>query len=282
MGLRFLRSTPLTVRMGSWQVLLRGPRDLVTPAAAILESVQLTEALPAHEVVVGRGGRARGTVGGTELWTLDLPPRGALSLLVGQIVAAATILLRRHLFVHAGVVSIEERGWVLIGGSGAGKTSTVGVLVREGALYLSDEIALLDPEWATAAPFTLPMALKPWTVNAIGDLPAGREIAAGGDTRFYLPDRRAPSAVPIAGIVVIDPARPAAALAPASRAETLMALAETPSTMRYRERLEEAFPAFARLLRAVRCYTLGAPRPDPETRLGLFDVLRRAGADSIS
>jgi hypothetical protein len=268
--------------MGSWQLLLRGPRGLVAPAAAILECVQLTETLPDHEVVVGRGGRARGTVGGTELWTLLLPRRGALSLFVGQIVAAATVLLRRHLFVHAGVVGIDGRGWVLIGGSGAGKTSTVGVLVREGALYLSDEIAVLDPARATAAPFALPMALKLWTVKAIGDLPAGREIAADGDSRFYLPDRRAPSALPLAGLAVIDETRPGSPLAPASRAETLMALAETPSTMRYRERLEEGFPAFARLLRAVRCYTLGAPGPNPETRLGLLDVLRRAGADSPS
>jgi hypothetical protein len=266
--------------MGSWQVLLRGPRDLVAPAAAILECVQLTEALPEHEVVVGRGGRARGTAGGTELWSSDLPRRGAVSGLVGQIVAAATVLLRRHLFVHGGVVGIEGRGWVLIGGSGAGKTSTVGVLVREGALYLSDEIGLLDSERAFVAPFALPMGLKPWTAKAMGDLPPGREIVTDGDTRYYLPDRRAASALPIAGLVVIDPTAPAPTLAPATRAETLMTLAETPSTMRYRERLEEVFPAFARLLRSVRCYTLGAPGPTPETRTGLVDVLRHAGAES--
>ncbi len=277
MGLRFLRPPSAPVPMGSWEVLLRGPERIIAPAASILECVRLDEPLPPHEVVLGRGGRARGTVGGNELWTLTLPQQAPLALLVGQIVAAATVLVRRHLFVHAGVVGIDGQGWVLVGGSGAGKTSTVGVLVREGALYLSDEIALLDPEAATVAPFTLPMAIKPWTLTATGELPAGREIAADGDTRFHLPDHRAASPMPLAGLVVIDRARPRGSLATATRAETLMALAEHPSTMRYRERLEEAFPAFARLLRAVRCYTLGDPGPTPETRIGLFDILRRAG-----
>ncbi len=280
MGLRVRRGGVLTVRMGSWEVLLRGPQRLVAPAASVLACVYLEEPLPAHEVAVGRGGRARGTVGGEELWTLALPPRGSLSLLVGQVTAAATILLRSHLFVHAGVVGIEGRAWVLVGGSGAGKSSTVGVLVREGALYLSDEIALLDPDGATVAPFTLPLALKPWTLTATGDLPPGHTIAEDGETRFHLPDHRATSELPLAGLVVIDPARPAAPLAPATRADTLMALAENPSTMRYRERLAEAFPAFARLLRAGRCYTLGAPGPHPETRIGLLEVLRRAGGKS--
>ncbi len=280
MGLSFLRGAPLAVRMGSWQVLLRGPRELVAPAASILECVQLTEMLPDHEVVVGRGLRARGMVGGTELWSSVLSRRAAVSGLVGQIVAAATVLLRRHLFVHAGVVGVEGRGWVLTGGSGAGKTSTVGVMVRDGALYLSDEIGLLDPETGTVAPFALPMGLKPWTVTAMGDLPPGRELFTEGETRFYLPDRRAPSPLPVAGLVLIDPARPAATLAPAAPAETLMALAETPTTMRYRDRLEEAFPGFVRLVKSVRGYTLGAPGPAPETRIGLFELLRRAGSES--
>lgn len=71
-----------------------------------------------------------------------------------------------------------------------------------------------------------------------------------------------------------------APLTTAHRAETLMALAEYPSTMRYRDQLEEVFPAFARLLRQVNCYALGAPGPEPITRAGLFGVLRRAAAGS--
>ncbi|MBI3974852.1 MAG: hypothetical protein HY334_00495 [Armatimonadetes bacterium] len=264
--------------MGSWQVALAGPERVVGPVAAILGCVRLEEALPSLDVTIGRNGRARGTVRGEALWALALPQARWLPLLVGQIVAAATVLLRRHLFVHAGVVAIEGRGWVLIGGSGAGKTSTVAVLVREGAAYLSDEVALLDPERATVAPFTLPMAVKPWTLQAAGALPEGRDVATEGDTRFHLPDRRAEGPLPIAGLVVFDPARPAAPLTTAHRAETLMAMAEYPSTMRYRDRLEEAFPAFARLLRQVNCYALGAPGPEPITRAGLFGVLRRAAA----
>lgn len=47
-------------------------------------------------------------------------------------------------FLHAGVVGIGGRALVLPGPSFAGKTTLVAALVRAGAVYLSDEYAVLD------------------------------------------------------------------------------------------------------------------------------------------
>ncbi len=50
----------------------------------------------------------------------------------------------RRLFVHAGVVGVGGRALVLPGRSWSGKTTLVAALVRAGAVYYSDEYAVLD------------------------------------------------------------------------------------------------------------------------------------------
>jgi hypothetical protein len=49
-----------------------------------------------------------------------------------------------QIFIHAGVVGHRGRAIVLPGHSGAGKTTLVAELVRAGAIYYSDEFAVLD------------------------------------------------------------------------------------------------------------------------------------------
>jgi hypothetical protein len=49
-----------------------------------------------------------------------------------------------RVFVHAGVVAHGDRGLILPGTTGAGKTELVAALVNAGAAYYSDEFAVLD------------------------------------------------------------------------------------------------------------------------------------------
>ena len=51
-----------------------------------------------------------------------------------------------RVFVHAGVVAWRGRALVLPGTSFAGKTTLVAELVRAGAIYYSDEYAVLDEQ----------------------------------------------------------------------------------------------------------------------------------------
>ncbi len=257
------RPLPMNLSSGvNWEVRLTGPDRVVGPAQAVLGSLRVhDETLSPLDVTVAPDGRrAEANANGIPLWSIVLPEAGWLPFLVGQVVATATALLGHHLFVHAGAVVIDGRGWVIIGESGAGKTSTVAILVRKGAAYLSDEVALLDPTSGTVAPFALPMAVKPWTAKVAEPLPPGKVVACEGETRFHLPLSRASGPVPIESFILLRPGR-AAHLTPVSRAGMLLALAEHPSSLRYRDRLEEAFVGFGRLFRGTACYSLTAPNP---------------------
>ena len=250
------------VRAGAWQVRIHGPLQVTRPLNAVLSPIAIPEEnLPPLEVFISRRGLAHGMVGGTDVWTFALPKRGWLSLLLGYTVGTAVSLLRQLHFVHAGAVEMDGRGYVLVGPPGAGKTSAVGVLLRRGATYLSDEVALLDPKGGTVHPFTLPLAVKPWTAKAIGPLPPTHLVASDAGTQYLLPVRRAEAPVPLDSLVLLDPTRHAAEPAQFSRAEMLLALSEQPSSFRYRHRLEDAFSAFVQLVRPARCLRLGSADP---------------------
>ncbi len=261
MGRARVTPAPHTLTLPGWQIRIAAPDWIAAALAPALSSLAAAESLPPLDVTVAEGDRvATGAVEGRVLWSVTLPQTGWLPLLLGQVGATAAALLRRLLFIHAGAVSIDGRAWIVIGESGAGKTSTVAILVRQGAAYLTDEITLLDPTSAAAVPFALPMAVKPWTERAVGTLPRGAEVAREGGVRFYLPAARAAGAAPVEAFVLLRPG--AGGLAPFSRAELMMVLGEQQhSSLRYAHRLEDAFAGYSRLLRGARCYVLGAPFP---------------------
>jgi hypothetical protein len=239
---------------------LSGPRWITDRMNVLLASVRLPEPLPRFEVTVtGDGRRATGRVNGFELWTIEIPPRRWLETLTGQIVGTITMLLRRLVFVHAGVVEIGGRGCMLVGDSGAGKTSTVAALVARGAAYLSDEVALLDPLTNHMLPFHLPMAVKKWTARAAGPLPAGTDVARQDTVVFRLPVRLG-GACPLGTAILLERGgRPG--IKEMSRAQALVRLARQPSSFRYAGRTEDAFRAWAQALPAARCFVLNADRP---------------------
>lgn len=258
------------VRAGSWQVRIQGPARVTRPLSVVLSSIAIPEEnLPVLEVFISSSGRAHGMVGAVEAWTFALPKRRWLSLLLGYSVGTAVSLLRELHFVHAGAVEMNGRAYVLVGSPGAGKTSMVGTLLRHGASYLSDEVALLDPKDGTVYPFALPMAVKPWTAKAIGALPPAQLVESDEDIQYLLPARRVKTSVPLDSLVLLDPSQPAAEPAELSRADMLLALSEQPSSFRYRERLEAAFSDFVRLLRSARCLRVGSA--DPAKAAGLLE-----------
>ena len=61
--------------------------------------------------------------------------------------------------IHAGVVAVEGRGMLLPGRTHSGKSTLVAELVRRGAVYFSDEYALIDSE-GLVHPYPRPMLLR--------------------------------------------------------------------------------------------------------------------------
>lgn len=87
------------------------------------------------------------------------PGPSAAYELSGQITRRViTHLLGTRLLLHAGVVDHEALGVVLlVGPSGAGKSTAVSVLGQDGR-YLTDELAILQPEGLTVAPYPKPVS----------------------------------------------------------------------------------------------------------------------------
>jgi hypothetical protein len=76
-----------------------------------------------------------------------------------------------RLFVHAGVVSWQDRGIVIPGRSRAGKSTLVKALVDEGARYYSDEFALLDRD-GRVHPYAIPLSIRAADTQPGARLPA--------------------------------------------------------------------------------------------------------------
>jgi hypothetical protein len=72
--------------------------------------------------------------------------RLALGILDAELRMYIALHAPDHVFVHAGVVGVEDRAIVLPGRSFAGKTTLVSALVKAGAEYWSDEYAVLDAD----------------------------------------------------------------------------------------------------------------------------------------
>jgi hypothetical protein len=99
-------------------------------------------------VYAGRCRRAR---------TADLAH--ALAVLESEIRQSVAAGAERRTFVHAGVVGWRGRAIVIPGRSRSGKTTLVAELVKAGALYLSDEFAVLDAR-GRVHPFAKPLSIR--------------------------------------------------------------------------------------------------------------------------
>ena len=88
---------------------------------------------------------------------LDL--RLALGILDAELRMYVALHAPDHVFVHAGVVGVDERAIVLPGRSFAGKTTLVAALVKAGAQYWSDEYAVLDGD-GLVHPYPKPLSVR--------------------------------------------------------------------------------------------------------------------------
>ena len=66
---------------------------------------------------------------------------------------------REHLFVHAGVAGWRGRALLVPGHSYSGKSTLIQALIRAGAVYFSDEFAVLDSQ-GFVHPFARPLSLR--------------------------------------------------------------------------------------------------------------------------
>ena len=112
------------------------PPFLLDSSSAVADVRYRVSSTPdAGQVLVVRGRRTIATAFG-------LAP--ACDRLVADLQSWFSRLAAGWTFIHAGVVAIDERVLLLPAHSGAGKTTLVEALLREGARYASDEFAVVD------------------------------------------------------------------------------------------------------------------------------------------
>ena len=84
----------------------------------------------------------------------------ALVVLEGQMRSFTAVWAPRSIFIHAGVVAHRGRALVFPGDSFAGKTTLVAALAKRGALYFSDEFAVLDAD-GLVHPYPKSLSIRP-------------------------------------------------------------------------------------------------------------------------
>jgi hypothetical protein len=116
--------------------------------------------------------------------------------------------LNHRLIFHAAAVARNGRALLLPAPSGSGKSTLAAALTASGWTYLSDELAVVDPQTLCVEPFALPIGLKDKSmaalaafVPALEDLP--RHVRADGVGLRYLAPPAAPpeGGLPVAALV---------------------------------------------------------------------------------
>lgn len=128
-----------------------GLRVSITAPAEILGGLDFALLSPA--VFVGRPDRSFvvGRDGGPE----------AVRSLNDDIVWFVAQHARTRVFVHAGVVGVDGAAIVIPGRSRSGKSSLVAALVGAGAVYYSDEYAIVDRA-GRVHPYARPLSVRPY------------------------------------------------------------------------------------------------------------------------
>jgi hypothetical protein len=109
------------------------------------------------------------------------------ALLIDEVVASSHHLVARFsrgvTMVHAGVVAIGETAVVLPASSNAGKSTLVRALVRAGATYCSDEVAVITPA-GHVVPYVKPISIRGPHATRRLDEPAHVGAVADPNSRF--------------------------------------------------------------------------------------------------
>jgi hypothetical protein len=144
-------------------------------------------------------------------------------------------MTRRRVFVHAGVVGWRGKAIVIPGRSFSGKTTLVAELVRAGAVYYSDEYAVLD-ERGRVHPYARPLAIR-----------EQGEFQGTKHSVESLGGRRGKKPLPV-GLIVVSRYKAGAKWRPRQLSPGKGALALLDNTVSIRRQPERAFETVERIV----------------------------------
>ena len=142
----------------------------------------------------------------------EVLPLGDQRLLEGyayeSILSAIVTRVRSHLLIHAGVVSFNGQGVILVADARHGKTTLVLELLRRRFSFLSDEMAALGRTDHLVHPFPRSLRVRPGTLELVG-FPNAAEYAPTWLGKLILDIEEIKpgclgNAVPISHIVILQ------------------------------------------------------------------------------
>lgn len=206
--------------------LYAGARALTPPGATTFITGENTAKVAVEE----RGGTLRVIAGGAPIGMTE-DEELALGMLDAQIRAQVALLAPEHIFVHAGVVALDGEAVLLPGFTFTGKTTLTHALVEAGAVYYSDEFAVIDAA-GLVHPYAKPLSIR--SRDGSGHTTETRAESLGAVTG------REP--VPV-GLIAVTSYRPGATLRPEPLAPGAALLALLGHTIPARTRPEQAMAA---------------------------------------
>jgi hypothetical protein len=105
---------------------------------------------------------------GDHLGTLRIGDGFPPSLVFEWSIASVLAQVQSHVLFHAGAVSAQGQGILLVGDSGQGKTTLVLALLRRGFRFLSDDVGAIARATGQLVPFPRSLLLRPGTLARTG------------------------------------------------------------------------------------------------------------------
>ncbi len=201
-------------------------------------------------------------------------PYAILDRLVWEVNQLAWRSYPSRVLVHAGAIEVDGRAVIISGPSGAGKTTLTTALCVAGAGYLSDEIAVVDPEQHSIQPYPKPLSLRPGTRERFAVLAPPPSLAGVMGSSWYVPLAPA-GAAPLSLVVFVDhDDESSTVLRRVPRAEALLRLCDqTPALARQGA---FAFRSLAEAVRSADCVDLVANDLELAVQLVLDEVRGRS------
>ena len=138
----------------------------------------------------------------------NLAPQGIAPFLVYRLFEQCMASLDQRLLFHGAVAARNDRALLLPAPSGSGKSTLAAALAASGWTYLSDELAVLDPQNLCVEPFALPIGLKDKSLAALADfipgvahLPCHLRMDGVGVRYLPPPNPPPPSPLPVSALV---------------------------------------------------------------------------------
>jgi hypothetical protein len=134
------------------------------------------------------------------------PDLGHLApLLEGALVGLAVRRRERCVAFHAAAVALGDGSVLLAGDKGSGKSSLGVALAREGAVYLGDEVAFVEPGPCALRPFPKAATVKEAAFEAFAPLAPTFVDRVRGPVRYVLPAGTGRADAPVAVRALVFP-----------------------------------------------------------------------------